>query len=130
MYPSSTDKSVNQWQHPFTEIWHNNEPFMIFKLKDLPMERSLCAYCQKEFARSPLAIVPFDIIAAHRERWMYVNHYRTSDTEPLYIPSSAEKLTAKYYCIRLNCIYNRFPYFTSQLVKINDGVILLDSHKK
>ena len=44
-YPASTDKSVNQWQHLFTEIWHNDKPFMIAKLKDIPIERSLCAYC-------------------------------------------------------------------------------------
>ena len=129
-YPSSTDKSVNQWQHPFTEIWHNNEPFMIAKLRNIPIERSLCIYCQKEFPRGPLAIVPFDIVVAHRERWMSMNRNRTSDTKPLYIPSSAKKLTTKYYYIRRNCIYNRFPYFTSQLIKIDDGVILLDSRKK
>ena len=129
-YPSSTDKSVNQWQHPFTEICHNNEPFMIAKLKDIPIERSLCAYCQKEFLRGPLAIVPLDIAVARRERWMYMNRNSTSDTEPLYIPSSAKKLTTKYYCIRRNCLCNRFLYFTSHLVKVDDGVILLDSHKK
>ena len=116
-YPSSTDKSVNQWQLLFTEIWHNNEPFMIAKPKNIPIERSLCAYCQKEFPRGPLAIVPFDIAVAHRERWMYMNRNRTSDTEPLYIPSSAKKLTTKYYCNRRNCIYNCLPYFTSQLIK-------------
>ena len=101
-YPSSTDKSVNQWQHIFTEIWHNNEPFMTAKLKNIPIERNLCVYCQKEFPRGPLAIVSFDIAVAHRERWMYMNRNRTSDTEPLYIPSSSKKLTTKYYCIRRN----------------------------
>ena len=83
MYPSSTDKSVNQRQHSFTEIWHNNEPFIIAKLKDIPIERSLCAYCQKEFPRGPLAIVPFDIVVTHSKSWMYMNRNRTSDTEPL-----------------------------------------------
>ena len=34
-YPSCTVKSVNQWQHPFTETWRNNEPFMIAILKDI-----------------------------------------------------------------------------------------------
>ena len=69
-YPSSTNKSVKQWQHPFTEIWHNNEPFMIAELKDILIERSLSAYCPKKFLCSPLAIVPFDIVVAQRERWM------------------------------------------------------------
>ena len=75
-------------------------------------------------------VVPFDINVAYRERWMHMNRNRTCDTQPLYIPSSAKKLTTKYYCIRRNCIYNRFPYFISQLVKIDDGVTLLNSHKK
>ena len=103
---------------------------MIAKLKDIRIEESLCAYCQKEFPRGPLAIVLFDIVLEHRERWMYMNRNRTSGTEPLYIPFPAKKLTRKYYCIRRNCIYNRFLYFASQLVKIDGGVILLDSHKK
>ena len=76
-YPASTDKSVNQWQHLFTEIWHNDKPFMIAKLKDIPIERSLCAYSQKEFSRDLLAIVPFDNVVAHRERWMYLYRNRT-----------------------------------------------------
>ena len=97
---SSTEKSVNEWQHPFTETWHNNEPFMTAKRKDIPIERSLCACCQKEFPHGPLAIVPFDTVVTHRERWMCMNRNRTSDTEPLYIPSSAKKLTTKYYYIR------------------------------
>ena len=45
---------------------------MVAKRKDIPIERSLWAYCQKEFPRGPLAIVPFDIVAAHKERWMYI----------------------------------------------------------
>ena len=60
-YSSSIDKSVNQWQLPFTEIWHNSEPFITAKFKDTPIERSLCTCCQKEFPRGPLVIVPFDI---------------------------------------------------------------------
>ena len=29
---------------------------MIAKLKDIPIDKSLCAYCQKEFPRGPLAV--------------------------------------------------------------------------
>ena len=72
---------------------------MIAKPKDIPIERSLSAYCQKEFLCGPLAVVPFDIVVAHRERSGYMNHNRTSDTELLYIPSSVKKLTTKHYCI-------------------------------
>ena len=52
---------------PLTEIWHNNEPFMIAKLKDIPIERSLSAYCQNKFLCSPLVIAPFDSCSAQRK---------------------------------------------------------------
>ena len=41
---------------------------MIAKLKDIPIGRILCLYCQKKFSRGTLAIVPCDIVAAHREK--------------------------------------------------------------
>ena len=72
---------------------------MAVKLKYIPTERRLCAYYQKEFPRGPLAIVPLDIVLTHRERGTYMNRNRASDTESLYIPSSAKKLTIKYHSI-------------------------------
>ena len=115
---------------PFTEVWHNNEPLILSQVKDVPIEKNVCAYCQNEFPRGQLAIVPFDIVISHKERWLYLNRNCYADSQPLYIASSVKKLTNKYYCIRRKCIYNRFPYFTAQLLKVKDGTILTGSHKK
>ena len=35
----------------FSEIWHNNEAFEITLVKDIPIERNFCNYCQNEFPR-------------------------------------------------------------------------------
>ena len=77
-----------------------------------------------------MAIVPFDIVISHKERQLYLNQSRNADSQSLYIASSVKKLTNKYYCIRQKFIYKGFPYFTAQLLKVNDGTILTESHKK
>ena len=104
---------------PFTEVWDNNEP-LIF---DVPIEKNVCTYRKNEFLRGQLAIVAFDIVISHKERWLYWDRNRSADSQPLYIASSVKKLTKKYYCIRRKCVYNRFPYFTAQLLKVKDGII-------
>ena len=50
---------------PFTEIWHNNEPFYVIRTDDIPKEKNKCPSCHKEFARAcwqcHLMILHFDI---------------------------------------------------------------------
>ena len=103
---------------------------ILTQVKDVPKEKNVCAYCQNEFPWAQLAIVPFEIVISRKEKWLYLNRNRSADSQPLYIASSVKKLTNKYYCIRRKCIYNRFPYFTAQLLKVKDGTILTGSHKK
>ena len=109
---------------PFTET------LILTQVKDVPIDKNICAYCQNEFPRGHLAIVPFDIVISHKKRQLYLNRSRNADSQSLYIASSVKKLTNKYYYIRRKCIYNRFPYFTAQLLKVKDGTILTKSHKK
>ena len=98
-------------------------------MKDIPIERNFCNYCQNEFPRGPLLIVSYDIAIKHKERWKYSNRNRKSVSEPLYLPSSAKKLTTRFYCIRRRCIFNRFPYVTAELLK-HENIALTESHKK
>ena len=79
---------------------------------------------QKQFPRGQLAIVSFDIAISHEERWLYLNRNRSADSQPLYVASSVKKLINKHYCIWRKCIYNRIPYFTVQLLKLIDRIIL------
>ena len=95
---------------PFTEVLDNNEPFILTQVKDVPIDKNICAYCLNEFSQDYLASVPFDIVISHKERWLYLNRNRNADSQPLYLASSVKKLTNKYHGIRRKCIYNRFPY--------------------
>ena len=75
-------------QSPFTEIWHNNHPLMICSVSQAPLNKNQCGYCGKMLPRGPLAIVPFDIIIKHKERWQYLNRNRLSELDFVYLPTS------------------------------------------
>ena len=119
----------NTMKNPFTEIWHNNNPFVICFTTEVPTEKNRCGYCGKEFPIGVVAIRPFDIVIKHKERWQYLNRNRRSEQDPEYLPSSAKTPTTRFYCIRKKWIYNRFPYFTSALLEVDSEVSLTKSHK-
>ena len=95
-------------QCPFTEIYHNNNPFTVVFLKEVPNAKQ-CTCCKMDFPRIVIC-KPYNIVLAHQERWMYpsANGKR--------LPSA--KFTTKFYCVRRQCILGRFPYFKPSLVKI------------
>ena len=78
---------------PFTEVWHNNESLILTQVKDVPTEKNVCAYFQNEFSWGQLAIVPFDIVISHKERWLYLKRNGNAGPQPLYIDFSVKKLT-------------------------------------
>ena len=120
----------NVSKNPFTQIWHNNNPLVICSVKSVPLNKNSCGYCGNEFPMGPLAILPFDIVISHKERWQYLNRKRESEHDPKYLPSPANSPTTRYYCIRRNCIYNRFPYFNATFLQVDVSIILTNSHKK
>ena len=124
--PSSTNTSAQ----PFSEIWHNNEPLIITSIHDVPLQKNSRGHCGNEFPRGPLAIIPFDIIVSHRERWEYLNRNRTEPDEPKFLKSPFGKLTTRFYCVKSNCIKKRFPYYKKELVEISHNLTLIESHKQ
>ena len=114
----------------FTKVWHNNEPLLVIKTRDVPAEKSRCGYCGTEFPCGILSIVPFDIALSHKERWEYRNKNRSSPSEPEFLQSPHGEKTTRYYCIKKDCIIKRFPYFKVELLEIPDDVVLKDAHKK
>ena len=69
-------------------------------------------------------LVPFDIVLAHEERWMYPDQRDKTK----WLPSA--KTTTKYYCVRKSCIMERFPYFNASFLVIppEKKASLLRSH--
>ena len=109
---SHNGTNERQAQSPFTEIWHNNHPLVIYSVSQVPLNKNQYGYCGKDFARGPLAIVPFDIVIKNKERWQYLNQNRISELDPVYLPSSSKTPTTRFHCIRTKCIQSRIPYFT------------------
>ena len=131
-YPvsSTQDQVAASQEMPFTEIWHNNNPIVVCSIDAVPVTKNRCTYYGNEFPQGPFAIVPFDIVLKHEERWRYLNRNRQRPSDPTYLPSSAKKLTTKYYCVRRNCVYMRFPYFCAGILLVDPECVLNESHKK
>ena len=54
---------------PFTEIHHNNKPFILCFLDATPNAKE-CRQCRIQFPRRQ-QITPFDIALSHQEKWLY-----------------------------------------------------------
>lgn len=115
---------------PFTEIWHNNNPLVLKRTDAIPPEKNRCGYCGGEFPRGILVCRPYDIVLSHSERWQYPNKQRSGPNDPKFLPSPAGRLTVRFYCVKHECIFKRFPYFRKELVEIPDELELWPSHKK
>ena len=95
---------------PFTQVHHNNKPFVLFFLDDMPDAKE-CRQCRIEFPRKQ-QITPFDIALSHEEKWLYPD----PNDPGRKLPSTRH--TTKYYCIQKSCMKNRFPYYQPRLVEI------------
>lgn len=103
-------------------VHHNDKPFIITFLDDNP-KATECRTCRTGFIRRT-KIIPFDIVLAHEERWMYPDQRDKTK----WLPSA--KTTTKYYCVRKSCIMERFPYFNASFLVIppEKKASLLRSH--
>lgn len=112
----------------FTKVYHNNNDFNLIWAKDIQGTSSVsksdqvCVSCKNGF-NLRLPVAPYDIVLSHKERWMYRN-----PTKPTEFVDSGNRETTKYYHIRRECVFPRFPYFSAAFFKIGD-VQLGPSHK-
>ena len=129
-YHSSNEVTSAIDQSPFSEIWHNNKPLEILYVRDIPESKCFCTYCSNEFPRGPVSVAPFfDIALSHEERWKYLNCNRKSPNDPEYLACAINKYTKRFYCVRKECFYGRFPYFSSNFITYAN-VNLNISHKQ
>ena len=73
MYDSGTERKPSEGTSTFTEIWHNNKPLRVIRVRDIPENKCVCSYCGNEFPRGPIAVVRSDIVLEHEKRWKYLN---------------------------------------------------------
>lgn len=124
---SSTSLDISS-NHPYSAIHHNDRPLVVRFLSQEPRAAE-CRQCKKEFPQRKLQLVncvPFDIVLAHEEKWMYPD----PQNQGAKLPSA--KYTTKFYCIKRSCVLNRFPYFDSSYLEISADVKsrLKDAHRK
>ena len=110
--PASTShQSTTQAPEGFTPaVHHNDKPFVVTFIDDAPKAQD-CQTCKTGFIRRT-KILPFDIVLGHEERWMYPDQ----KDKTKWVPSATT--TTKYYCIRKNCIMQRFPYFNVSFLEV------------
>ena len=91
---------------------HSDKPFVVTFIDDSPKAQELeCRTCKTGFIRRT-KILPFDIVLAHEERWIYPDQ----KDKTKWVPSATT--TTKYYCIRKNCIMQRFPYLNVSFLEV------------
>ena len=100
---------------PFTEVYHNNNPFNVLYIRNLKSAtKSICASCGIQFQAN--LEKPNDFVLQHRERWEY-----TCTVEGrLEKKHTVLKTTLKKYCPKRVCVLKRHPYYYNGLLDIGD----------
>ena len=112
----------------FTEIYHNENPFVLtfyledsqFKKKDKQAEKKgrkmQCITCHNNFPS--LSISPYDLALRHCERWRYPD---LSNPRGQWLVSAKE--TAMFYHIDPeHCLRPRHPYFSHESVLVPEEI--------
>ena len=107
----------------YTHIHHNDNPFVV---RLLPEEAKKCKTCSVHFSHRQRH-VPFDLVLEHKERWYFPKEGDWNNKVP------TNKEGKRFYHPNLQkCLKPRFPYITSQYIKVPEETIgkLQESHKE
>ena len=119
---SNSSEKNDLTKQPFTEIYHNDNQFV---LQFLTEGAKSCKSCGLSFCHRK-RVIPFDVILSHKERWHYPLNGDWSEKR------ASKVETTRYYHPSSKCLLSRFPYFDVSFVEIPLHVLpqLLESHKK
>ena len=106
---------------PFTEIWHNEEPFLITEVTKLKKSPS-CAQFTCLISRN--ALEPYNITIAHKERYLYPS----PEDKGKWIPTRT-KMRNEYYCVKKSYLLKRHPYFWLGLLSTAPDIVLNENHR-
>lgn len=120
--PSSSESTEVGDTPLYSEIFHNENPFELMFLSE-GIKR--CKSCHLDFCHRK-KVIPFDVIFAHKERWMFPINKDWSNCRP------TTRETERYYHASKKCLISRFPYFSKEYIHIPGDVkdSLRDTHKK
>ena len=106
---------------------HFSEPFVLINIRSIESltNKSLfCESCGSVISRRN-AVLPFDIVFARHERYLYPRTTGQSGREWIH---TRQKTRQKYYCIKRECLLSRHPYFLFGLIEVNTP--LKHEHKR
>ena len=115
---SVTERASKQpASHMYTQIHHNNNPFMLKDAKN-------CKQCKNDFCHR-LRVVPHDLVFEHKERFYFPLNGDWKNKQV------SNREATRYYHAYYNCMKARFLYITSDYIEIPPDVraILHESHK-
>ena len=107
----------------YTHTHHNENPFVVRLLRE---EAKKYKTCNVDF-RHRQRHVPFDLVLEHKERWYFPKEGDWNNKVP------TNKEGKRYYHPNLEkCFKPRFPYITSQYIKVPEETIgkLQELHKE
>lgn len=118
----STSKSSNSGAQIYTEIYHNDNPFI---LRLLPKEAKACKQCHHDFCHR-IKVVPYDLVLEHKEKYYFPLNGDWKNKRV------AKREASRFYHADLRCIRDRFPYFRSEYIQVPNGTLerLTNSHKE
>jgi hypothetical protein len=117
--PAARDNTIEIDIHrprpcPFTEIYHNDDPFVPTLVSTLPFGGKrvlICESCKCLFSKH--CAPPCDIVLVHKERHLYPKFENGSFQQ---IPT-LKKLVTRYYCLNIKCLLQRHPHFWTGLLQ-------------
>lgn len=112
--PSTSQQETEIEEGASYSLLHHNDN--LFEVQFLPPNAKQCKTCGVDFCHRQ-KIRPFDLVLAHKERWYFPVQGDWGKKR-----ASNKETTRYYHPDRERCITPRFPYFTTEYLKIPDTV--------
>ncbi len=99
-----------------TQRWHNNEPFKLVLLSDLPNPSSSrkCKACRVEFPTNLPPMSSENLIISHQEVWEFPD----KNGKKIWSSNTRQAFTHARYA----CVLERYPYYWERMAKVDQKV--------
>ena len=116
-------KDDSDYDATFTQCYHNNEPFTIVHKRDIRKDCYKFWQCKQAF-EDVIPPPPHNLAIWHRGAWEY-----NVDNSKGFTKAVSRGMTDYYYHVKRACIRVRYPYFLSEMLRVNDGLVLSPSQR-
>ncbi len=99
-----------------TQCWHNNEPFKLLFLSDLPNPNTTrkCKACRVALPTDVSPKSPENLIISHQEVWEFPDRNG--------VKTWSSNTRQAFLHVRYGCILDRYPYYWEGMAKVDQKV--------